>query len=528
MLKPLLKKQFLETLSFFLVGKNGKRRSAVAIVGFALLMLYAFGAVAALFGMIADTLCAPLVDSGLTWVYFALTGSIAAAFACVGSVFAAKSKLYEAKDNDLLLSMPIKPWAVLFSRMTGLYALAFAFCALAFVPAAVVYFLVAGVTVLSLLFITLTAFILPLGSLAVSALLGWLLALVTAKIRAKNLTTLLVTFAFLGVYFFLTSKMNEYLAYVVAHGEAVGAKMKTALFPFWQMGLGATGEPLGFLAFAGIFFALFAITYFLLDRTFLRLVTTKRGGSKAKYREKTYKSASAFSALLRRESLRFFKNPMIFLNCSLGSVFYLMLAVLAFFNVEMLQELAAAPIGDMLALVLALVVCAVASMNIVTASSVSLEGETLWNLRSLPVSSWQIFLAKLALHTITTAIPALVFTLVLCIFLKISLWLSLLVLLAAVLFTALCATSGLWLNLKFPNLHWTSETVAVKQSMSAMLAMFLNMGVVALFIGGYFLFGRYLSAAAYLGICAAALAAANAAIAAWLKTRGAKIFENFA
>ncbi len=530
MLKPLLKKQFLEMASFFYVGKDGKRRGIGTAIGFCALMIYAFGAVAVMFGFMAKMLCEPLVLGGLDWVYFALIGSISTAFSCVGSVFMAKSKLYEAKDNDLLLAMPVKPWAILFARMVGLYAMAFLFNALVFIPAAVIYFTVAKFSVLSVLFLLLTLFLLPLGGLVISCLLGWLIALLTARIRQKNLITMLFSVAFLVGYFYVYSKATEYLNYVILHGEAVGAKMKTVLFPFWQMGLGATGKPLGFLAFAGVFLALFALTYYLLALTFYKLVTMKRGGKKAKYREKNTRAGSAFSALFRREGMRVFKNPMILFNAALGSVLLLILPVLAIVKADALQQLIALPIGgsgmaETVSLIVAVVVCFMASTNMLTASSISLEGENIALLQSMPLSERQIFAAKLALHMAITAVPAMICSVVLCIVLKIGIWLSLLLCVTVTAFTLVCAAGGLAINLKMPYMHWQSEMVAVKQSMSVMVAMFAAWGMTLLFVGAYFLFGRRMPAAAFLGICLATLCAFATALLWWLDARGARIFR---
>ncbi|MBQ8685948.1 MAG: hypothetical protein IJ514_07240 [Clostridia bacterium] len=526
MLKPLLKKQLQETAAFFyLNNKNGRRRSPLAVVGFAALMLYAVAAIVAMFYIIADTLCVALVGGGLTWVYFALIGVIAAAFACVGSAFAAKTKLYEAKDNDLLLSMPVKPWEVLFSRLLGLYLLTLFFSSVVFVPAVACYFLHFGFAVLPAVLLLLITLILPLGALAVSCLLGWGIAVVTARIRSKNLVTMLFAVAFLAVYFVVYSKMMDYLSYVMAHGEAVGARMKTALWPFYQMGLAATGNIAAFAAFVGVFLAAFALVYFLLSKTFFRLATTKRGGGKVKYREKGRGASSVFSALFRRESLRFFKNPMVMLNCSLGSVLLVALPVLALFNLDFCREVAAVDADGVFALILVLVACGVVAMNIVTASSVSLEGETLWQLQSFPVEPLSVFAAKLALHIAVTAIPALVGTTALCILFGISFAFTALCLFTVTAYVLFCATSGLAVNLKMPNLHWTNETVAVKQSMSALVSMFVNIGAVGLFVGGYFLFGKYLPEAAYLAVCALLLAIASALLFVWLKKRGVRIFS---
>ncbi|MBQ8322642.1 MAG: hypothetical protein IJX91_01605 [Clostridia bacterium] len=528
MLKALLKKQFLETASFFFLNaKDGKRRSPLAILGFGALILYGFGAVVAMFWMISGTLCAPLTQSGLDWVYFAFMITLATSLGCVGSVFAAKSKLFEAKDNDFLLSLPVPAWAILFTRILSLYLLTFLFEALVLLPAAVRYFVTVGFSFLPALFQLLLLFILPLGTLAVCSLLGWLIAIVTARIRSKNLLTVLFFAVFMVAYFLLVGKMNEYLGYIVLHGEAVGQTIKTKLFPFWQAGLAALGEPLALLVSALIFGGLFALVYLLLAKTFYRVVTVKRGEKKTRYKERKREMRSAFSALLKREALRFFKNPMIALNCLLGSVFLLILPVIAFFNADFFGQLAAAgEAKGLLGLLVGMIVCAVASMNFITASSVSLEGETLWLVRSLPVETKTVFATKLSLHVLVTAVPALLCTLLLSILLKLGIWIAILIHVAVFAFVFLCAATGLAINLKFPNLRWTNEVAAVKQSVAAILAMVAGIGAIALLFGGYFLFGKYLPAEGYAALVSGLLVAASVLLCVWLGKRGVKIFEN--
>ncbi|MBR6702987.1 MAG: hypothetical protein IKL76_00340 [Clostridia bacterium] len=526
MLKPLLKKQLREFTAFFTLSKkDGKRRSPLAIFGFALLMLYALCAIVVMFYLIADMLCVPLVGSGLAWVYFAFLGAIGTAFACIGSAFGAKVQLYEAKDNDLLLSMPIKPWEILLSRMLGLYAMTFAFCNGVFLPALVCYFYHFSVQILPLIFGVITAFILPIGALAISCLLGWLIALVTSKIRAKNLFTMLFTIAFLIVYFVLYSKMNEYLQFVIANGEALGAKMKTALWLFYQMGLGITGKPLSLLAFIGCFIAVFALVYLLLSKSFLRLATANRGGFRKKYKAKHRAKGKVFTALFKRETLRFFKNPMVILNCSLGSILLLIIPVFALFNMDFCREIASINADGLFATILALIACGVATTNIVTASSVSLEGKTIWQVQSLPVDAFSVLVSKILLHLCVSALPTVLAVAVLCVLLKIGVWYALVCVLTCVAFVGFCATSGLLINLKMPNLHFTNEITAVKQSMSVLVSMLVNMGAVGLFVGGYFWFGKYLPEIGYLAICIAVLLLASVAIIGWLNKRGARIFS---
>ena len=65
------------------------------------------GVLGGMFAMLAKILCAPLHAAGLGWLYFAMMGLIAVLLGAFGSVFTTYSTLYLAKDNDLLLSLPI-------------------------------------------------------------------------------------------------------------------------------------------------------------------------------------------------------------------------------------------------------------------------------------------------------------------------------------------------------------------------------------------------------------------------------------
>ena len=57
----------------------------------------------------------------------------------------------------------------------------------------------------------------------------------------------------------------------------------------------------------------------------------------------------------------------------------------------------------------AVTACLMASTNYITAPSISLEGRTLWILRSLPVSAWDVLVSKLMLHLLVTEIGAVFF-----------------------------------------------------------------------------------------------------------------------
>ena len=141
MLKTLIKKQLLElNRSFFIDRKTGKGKSArsatFSIVLFILLMIFAIGGI---FCYMSYSM-RPLITYGMSWLYFAIMGATAALFGVFGSVFNTYSSLYDAKDNDLLLSMPIPVRDIMAARLIGVYLMGLMYSGVVVIPAVGVYF----------------------------------------------------------------------------------------------------------------------------------------------------------------------------------------------------------------------------------------------------------------------------------------------------------------------------------------------------------------------------------------------------
>ncbi len=526
MFKALLKKQILETFSTLFYGNgNKKKQRSGGAVGILLLAAFVALALGGAFFFVAFSLCAPLVAAGLDWVFFALIGTMATALGVIGSVFATKSKLYDAKDNDLLLSMPIPARLVLFSRLAGLYAFTLLFESMVFLPAVVCYFVVGGFAPLALVGCLLVWLVLPLGALALCCLLGWLIALLSARLPMKNLTSVLLTVGFIVVYLIVYSKINDYLNYIVLHGEGVGRVMNGWLYPFGQVGYACVGKPLSWLIFLAIFGGVFALVYLLLSKTYLRLATVNRGARKVKYKGKGYGAGSAFSSLVKREALRYTKNPMVAMNCLLGTLFLIVLPFLSLFLGELRAGVLSGDYDRIVAPVIAAIVCIAATMNTVSATSVSLEGENLWIVRSAPVATEKVLFSKAFFHCLTTGIPALFACVFLCIVFRVNVFLSIGTAIVCLLFTLTCALLGLAINLKLPKLDWTNEVALVKQSFSPMAAMFAEWGLELVLVGVFIALSIPLPVwVCYIAV-GALLLAGSLLLVLWLKKGGKEVFE---
>lgn len=530
MMKVLLKKQCLAFLAVLTQGKNGQRRSSKAVLGFAILLLYGFGAMGVMFWGMAEMLCEPLASAGLAWVYFAFMSLLATCLMVIIGIFAAKSTLYEAKDNDLIFSMPIPAWVILFSRMFALYVIAFFFSSLVLVPAFIQYYMVAGVAPLSVLAGILLLFIVPLGGVTICNILGALLAWITAKLPFKNFFTVLLFVVFFALYILGYSKVNEYMGYLLTHGEAVGTTMRTVLYPFSQVGYAATGNMLALLLSVLMFGGFFGVVYAAISVTYFRIATMKRGERRIKYKERAQVSSSLDLALLRREFLRIIKSPAYLLNSGMGSLMMLMVAVMMVATGDLFgltEEVVATMPGlsGNMGLLVALVICFMSASNFITACAVSLEGENITIIQSLPVEEWAVLRAKIYLHVLLTAIPALLLGGAMAWMVNLLWWETLIVLATAVISTVMFAAIGLAINLKLPNLHWTNEMAAVKQGLSTMAAMFGCWGISLLPLGAFLLFGEYIASWLFAVIFLALFAAAALVVLLWIYKKGTKIFK---
>ena len=529
MIKALFKKQMLEVFSWvYFDRKNGKNRSKGGIIGYAALYLLIFGFLGVFFFQMAKTLCKPLSDAGLGWLYFALMGLIAVAMGVFGSIFNTYSSLYTAKDNDFLLSLPVPPGKILMIRLLGVYLMGLMYELIIAIPTILVYFISVKPTVLSVVLNLLLPLVLSVFVLTLSCILGFFVAIISSKVKRKNIITVILSLVFIAAYYYVYAKSYQIIQSILAAPEKVGNSVKSILYPFYRMGLGAEGDVLSYLIFTLMVAALFFVTYLVLSRSFLSIATANKGTAKKAYKEKAAKVSSIEKALMFKELRNFLGCSVYMLNCGLGIVMMPIAAVAVLIKGADLSAMLSEILGghaNVLPLLAAAAVCMLCSMNDITSPSVSLEGKNLWLVQSFPVPAKKVLHAKLQLHLILTVIPAALLAVCVCIAFRITLPFAILILAFILIFIFLMALIGLALNLKMPNLNWTDPTVPVKQSLCVMIALFGGWAIVMALGGLYLLVMKFITPLVFLITACVVLAVICVLLLKWIDTKGAKIFE---
>lgn len=529
MLKILLRKQLYElNSSFFYDRKKGKVRSKgtsiLFIVLYALLMIVVIGGI---FTVLAVALCGPFVGMGLDWLYFDMMTLMALFLGVFGGVFNTYSSLYKAKDNDLMLSLPIPTKYVLISRLTGVYLMGLMFSAVVMLPAVIVYFVIAkpsfsGVVGALLLTVLVSVFVFIL-----SCLLGWVVAKISVRLKSKSLIIVILSLIFFGLYYFICFNAYELIQELIMNALTVGEKIMDSAYVLYIIGDCGQGGWLSMLYVTLAVIILFIITYRILARSFIKIATTSDKVARREYRAQTAKMRSTSSALLHRELSRFLASPTYMLNCALGTPLLILAGAALLIkgqDLVMLAGMIPFP-DDFLTVMMAIGVCVIGSMNDLTASSVSLEGKSLWIAQSLPVRPQEVLSAKLRLHILLTVIPELFCSVCVCILFRPDFVTGLLCVVLPPVFTLFIAAFGLVINLKKPNLNWQTEAIAVKQSIGVLIAMLGGWAIAAVLGVGYYLLCAKLGSIAFLALAIAVLAVLAALELKWINTRGSEILR---
>jgi len=491
-----------------------------------LLLLYSAGAGLFTAGMLFESLI-PLCEAGFSWLYFGLAGLVAFFLSLFLGLFQASGSLFAAKDNGLLLSMPIPLRLILFSRMACLYLLSVCICALMLLPAGFVYAKNFGMDLWRLFCLLLLTALLPLAVNAFSAAIGYVLDSLGRRFRKKNLFTALFAIGFLGLYFFFYSRIPGYLEALLTNAGDLSEVLREKAFPLYHFGMAiGEGKPQSLILSALLCGLPLLPVCFLLEKGFLTLASAAPGdGGRERKHPLKIRSRKPKRALLFREIRRISSNAMLLLNGAMGlplllgfSLFY----ILKGDSLKALLPLLQIPEAALLCLLL----CLCLSTCYLSACSVSLEGREHWILRSLPVETEKILFAKLWAHVLLAA-PFLLLS-------------ELILLLGAVKgssdlisalifpwsYLLLTAAAGLFLNLQFPKLDWTNEVLVAKQSLASLFSMLANLVLLFLFSLLYAkLLRERMRLELYLGILSLLFLLLFAALGQAIRTNGVRHYE---
>lgn len=488
-LMSLLKATMSQDMSLFKVkSKNeSKSRKIVLPIVLSFIVMFAIGSYAVMFAE-------ELAPNNLTYIILTIFMMVTSLLTIIEGVYKSQGILFEAKDNDLLFSLPISKSKIFFTRVFKLISFQFLYNSLFMLPAIVVYAMYEKTNISFYILSLIMLVLLPIIPTIVSCIIGYMIKGVTSKFKARNMVQVVLTSFILLFIFYASFNMQNMIANIAQNANSINEVITKIYYP---AGLYINliqnfniRDLLALLAInmipAILFVYVASIFYFKITSKLGEKGNNSKKENSGKLADKAFKVRSPLVALIHKEMKRFFSSPVFIINAGFGMVLMVAVTIAISINFEgminsIMQgkniEISISEIKAMMPKIFYGFVVFISCMTSMTSSMVSLEGKSFNITKSLPVKTEKILLSKVLTSNIISIPVILLCDILFFIRFKVPIIDIVFILVASIIMPTFTALIGILMNLKYPKMDATSDTEVVKQSMSSAASVFIGMFV---------------------------------------------------
>ena len=478
----LIKACMTSDMSIFKIKTNNRKTS---------LMLMMFIAIAFMFSIwsYANMMFEKLTPLHLQFIVLSIFVFLISILTLVEGIYKSGSLIFNCRDDQLLLSLPIKRRTVLFVRIFKFYVFELLFSSMFMIPLAVAYIRWAD-KLDGTFFLTsfVMLFMLPIIPIVLSCVLGVITASVASRFKYKNVVQIVITMLVLLLLLYGSYNIDNLFNYLAKHASSINDLITKIYYPaglYANLAINFNFKDLIVFVLTNIL--IFSIMIFILSKFYFKInsrlkrVTTTK---KINVEGLKYKANSVYGSLIKKELGTFFKTPVFIINAGFGLVLFMVASVGLIFKFDSMISIFTDPstiniskdlITNNLSILIFMLISATAYMTSITNSVISLEGRNINILKSLPIKVKTVLMSKVYSSLVLTTPILLLGSIILCVKLKISIIETLLLLILSLLIPLVSHFIGLIINLKFPKLDAENSTEVVKQSTSSFIAVMIGM-----------------------------------------------------
>ena len=453
----------------------------------------------------------------------------------IEGIYKSGNLLYNCKDDQLLFSLPIDKKAILFIRMFKFYVFELAFNSLFLIPLIVCYAFYTKVGISFYITSIFMILLLPIIPIVLSCIIGTIISWLSSKFRFKNIAQTIIAVIFILGVFYLSANVDKLITKLATNAKSINDIITKLYYPAGAYAnLVSNFKIIDLIIFICINVVIAIVSIFLLSKVYFKInskLQSVKVGKNKKVKESIIKNRGQTRALIRKEFNIFFQTPVFIINAGMGIVMFLVIIVMIIFKYNsILTALASSGVEieylpNHIPLFIVMLIAIGSFTTSITSSMISLEGRSYTIVKSLPVSSKKVLLAKIYTASLLTIPAFLIGNIVLFIKFKLSILNMLLIIFLTILMPLVSHFLGLIMNLKFPKLEFDSPTEVVKQSMSSFTSVILDFIILAILIIGLFKVMEFNNMLVLLALTIL-FAVIDILLYIYLTKRGTKLFEN--
>lgn len=482
----LLKATMSQDMNLFKINTNNKNKykNLILILVLICLVMYSIGVYAFEIGN-------TLKQTGQTYIILTIFVALTAILSFIEAIYKSQGILFEAKDNDLLFSLPIEKGKILFSRLTKLLVFQFFYNALFLIPAMGVYIILEKPGIQFYFTSIIMLFINPIIPTVLGSTLGYLIKAISSKFKATKIIQTIITMALFLLVFFASFNLKNVLGTIANNAQDINQKITTIFYSAeLYINLINKFDAMKFLILLAINIIPLILYVYIAKISYFNIIfklsekNNNIGKTKNnKEKNKTYKKNSKLKSLVLKELKRYFSSPIYIFNTSFGIILMLIITIGMIINLNGMigivlndssMGLSMEQIISIMPKVYLELVIFISCMTQITASSISLEGKSFNITKSLPVKTEKILVSKIVTSNIITIPLMLISDVIFFIAYRVTTIDIIFISTATIVVPTVIAIMGLLVNLQFPKMQFSSDTEVVKQSMSTFIAVLIG------------------------------------------------------
>ena len=427
------------------------------------------------------------------------------------SIFLIPSVFYFSKDSETLLSLPIKPQTILASKFTVCLIYEYIFSLAVAIPLLVAYVHNVDVTPLFYIFAVIVVLTLPVYPLILSSIISMLVMRFVPFFKNRDrfnmIGGIVAVIIAMGFSYFMNSESMQniepqQLISILMDGNNSLINMLSLIFPGVPYAAKAlyNADILSFIINIVITIAAVACFLFIGKMVYFKgaIGFNETGSNRKKLSDKEFDKTTHQKNKVQTYMMKEFKllirTPVYFLNCIGTSAIMPIVFIIIYFTSASDIDLSALsgfsfegflPYAVLVGLAGGILF---ANMNLISATAISREGSNVMFMKYIPMEFKQQIHAKTNCGIIVSLISMLVTVIIAyVIFPYLPIYYYIVCFLASIITTLLGNYAGILVDMAHPKLVWEQEAAAVKQNMTAMIAMMGGMALCGLMVFAVFM-----------------------------------------
>ena len=214
-----------------------------------------------------------LAPMHIQYVLLALFAFVISIMTLIEGIYKTSSLIFNCKDDQLLLSLPIKKRTVLFLRIFKFYIFELIFNSMFLLPVMIAYIRWGEnlnwtyylTSIIMLLF-------LPIIPIIISCIIGVISSSVTSRFKYKNAVQIITSLVFIIVIMAISFNMDKYIEYLLKHATSINDLITKIYYPAGIYSkLVVDFHILDLLIFIIINITIFAISIYILSKFYFKI-----------------------------------------------------------------------------------------------------------------------------------------------------------------------------------------------------------------------------------------------------------------